>query len=40
MKGAPMTRGKDKKLEEELKKQAEEIKILKARLLDVQQKNQ
>ena len=35
-----MTRGKDKKLEEEVKKQAEEIKSLKAQLLEVQQENQ
>ena len=32
--------GKDKKLEEEAKKQAEEIKSLKAQLLEAQQENQ
>ena len=35
-----MTGGKDKKLEEQLKKQAEEIKSLKAQLLEAQQENQ
>ena len=40
MKSAPMTGGKDKNLEEERKKQAEEIKSLKAQLLDAQQENQ
>ena len=36
LKSAPMTGGKDKKLEEELKKQTEEIKSLKAQLSDAQ----
>ena len=36
MKSAPMYFGKDKKLEEEVKKQAEEIKSLKAQLMDAQ----
>ena len=40
MKSAPKTGGKDKKLEEELKKRDEEIKSLKAQLLDAQQENQ
>ena len=40
MKSAPMYFGKDKKLEEEVKKQAEEIKSLKAQLLEAQQENQ
>ena len=40
MKSAPMYFGKDKKLEEEVKKRAEEIKSLKAQLLDAQQENQ
>ena len=35
-----MTGGKDKKQEEEVKKQAEEIKSLKAQLLDAQQEKQ
>ena len=40
MKSAPMFFGKYKKLEEEVKKQAEEIKSLKAQLLEAQQENQ
>ena len=35
-----MTGGKDKKLEEEVQNQAEEIRSLKAQLLDAQQENQ
>ena len=40
MKSAPMYFGKDKKLEEEVKKQAEDIKSLKAQLLEAQQETQ
>ena len=40
MKSAPMTGRKDKKLEDEVKKQDEEIKSLKAQLLEEQQGNQ
>ena len=40
MKSAPMYFGKDKKLEEEVKKQADEIKSLKAQLLEAQRENQ
>ena len=36
----PNDREKNKKLEDEVKKQAEEIKSLKAQLLDAQQENQ
>ena len=36
IKSAPMYYGNDKKLEEELKKQAEEIKSLKAQLVEAQ----
>ena len=39
MKSAPMYSGKDKKLEEEVKKQAKEIEILKVLLLEEQQEN-
>ena len=40
MKSALMYFGKDKKLEEKLKRQAEEIESLKAQLLEAQQENQ
>ena len=40
MKSAPMYFRKDKKLEEEVKKKAKEIKILKAQLLEAQQETQ
>ena len=40
IKSAPIYYGNDKKLEAEVKKQTEEIKILKAQLLEAQQENQ
>ena len=40
IKSAPMYYSNDKKLEEEVKKQAEEKKSLKAQLLEAQQENQ
>ena len=40
IKSAPMYYGNNKKLEEEVKKHAKEIKSLKAQLLEAQQENQ